>query len=392
MTEVKKLDIGSGSRPHEGFTTLDIEPSSGAEIVGDFRTMSFENLEEIRAHHILEHFSRKESTRVLKQWRSWLQNGGLLTIEVPNYEEACKLFADANKSYKYWLCRHTYGSQEADWAFHKNGWWPDKLVEKLQKIGFEIIFLKTGATRVIRKKDGVKNVYKMPNIYVIAKKITRRDIGLVKAESFSQEGEDNYIVKYFQDFVGNFLDIGANDGITFSNSYRLLRRGWGGVLIEPSPKAFGRLKQNLGNNPKANLFQYAITDKEGKCILHESGALLSKRLKGQDVGLISTIKDEELLRWDKWKGRISWQDVEVDCRTFASFLNESPIKTFDFITIDTEGEDFNILKQIDLNRIGCKAICIEYIRNEDRENIKTYIEAQGYKLLVKTKYNLIFVK
>ena len=57
-------------------------------------------------------------------------------------------------------------------------------------------------------------------------------------KDYSQNGEQKIILEYFQDkYKGKVLDIGANDGITLSNSRALIEKGWDGVLIEPAPSA-----------------------------------------------------------------------------------------------------------------------------------------------------------
>ena len=54
----------------------------------------------------------------------------------------------------------------------------------------------------------------------------------------SQYGEDEFILTFFGDHKGRFLDVGAYDGCTFSNTGQLAERGWSGVCVEPSPSAF----------------------------------------------------------------------------------------------------------------------------------------------------------
>ena len=133
MTE--KLNIGCGRRHLKGYKTIDIEPSNNPDIVGDFRKMSFSDIEEIRAEHILEHFDRKEGIEVLKQWHSWLKPGGRLIVETPDLQRSCSYFMSMPEKINI----HLYGSQEADWAFHKDGWWEEKFRKVLPQIGFTVL-------------------------------------------------------------------------------------------------------------------------------------------------------------------------------------------------------------------------------------------------------------
>lgn len=168
--KVIKLEIGSGKFPHDGYTTIDIEESNKPDIVGDFRGMNFENIDEIRAHHLLEHFGRDESVEVLKQWRSWLKAGGRLIVETPDFERICSLWSSGGLwANNEWLARHCFGSQEAEWAYHKDGWYKEKFEKIFPMIGFEIELLKQKHSYVRYGEGNIR--YRLPNILVIAKKL-----------------------------------------------------------------------------------------------------------------------------------------------------------------------------------------------------------------------------
>jgi predicted SAM-dependent methyltransferase len=151
-----RLNIGSRRRHHTGYTTIDLEEMSGADIIGDFRGMSFENVEEILAEHLLEHFGRDESEKVIDLWNSWLKKGGKIIIETPDFEGICRDF----QINKYWMERHCFGSQEAEWAFHRTGWYESKFLEILPKHGFRI-----------EKITFPKSRHILPNIRIVATKI-----------------------------------------------------------------------------------------------------------------------------------------------------------------------------------------------------------------------------
>lgn len=133
------LDVGSGHRPHKGYKTIEIQEQFKPDYLGDFREMVFTDVDVIRAHHLLEHFSRDDSDKILKQWHSWLKVGGILIVETPDFEGICRMFGEThNKKTKYWLVRHAYGSQEAGWANHINGWYEEKFRDYLPTIGFRV--------------------------------------------------------------------------------------------------------------------------------------------------------------------------------------------------------------------------------------------------------------
>lgn len=144
-----KLEVGCGVRHHKGYKTIDIESYANPDYLGDFRTMMFEDVDEIRSHHLLEHFDRNEAIFVLKLWASWLKKGGVLIIETPDLEGICEEFIKRKQPMnRYWLARHLYGSQEKEWAFHKDAWWEDKFKAILPKCGFKVTDIKKSASRV----------------------------------------------------------------------------------------------------------------------------------------------------------------------------------------------------------------------------------------------------
>lgn len=172
--------------------------------------------------------------------------------------------------------------------------------------------------------------------------------------SFSQNNEEAVILKYFEEKCGTALSIGENNGTHLSNVFALINKGWSAALCEPSPQVFPVLAELHKANPNVLCYDVAIGDKNEKVILHDSGELLGIG----DKALVSTVKKEETARWASLN--MPFTEVEVEMVTFESFLSECPYKEFNFISIDAEGYDLIILKQINLNKIGCECICIEH--------------------------------
>ena len=63
-------------------------------------------------------------------------------------------------------------------------------------------------------------------------------------DSYAQHGEDKLIENLLPKRVSSFLDIGANDGILFSNTYKFAKGGASGICIEPSRSSYFKLKLN----------------------------------------------------------------------------------------------------------------------------------------------------
>jgi len=210
---------------------------------------------------------------------------------------------------------------------------------------------------------------------------------------YTQNNEELIIGEYFSDHLKDslfLLDIGANDGETFSNSRQLILDGWNAVLVEPSQKALYRLKNLYGGNPRVKIKDLAISQETGKIILHESGSWNSDE---SDVALLSSVKKSEL---ERWGDRVSFTKIQVNSYTFGDFIREEKLQDikFKFITIDAEGLDWDILEQIDLTQIGCDCLCIEWNSIDDLYvKIKDFCEKKhGMREHLKNRDNLIFVR
>jgi FkbM family methyltransferase len=199
----------------------------------------------------------------------------------------------------------------------------------------------------------------------------------------SQNDEERIIKRYFKDRLGTFLDIGANDGKTLSNSYALAEAGWDGVCIEPSPQAFARLSALYADRPDIELVNCAIGTTSGKMQLHEGG----EHLGLGDVALLSTLLESETTKW--LRDGNTFSPVWVEVKTLAEVLK--PLQIFDLVTIDAEGMDMDILQQMDLDALGVLMLIIEH-EHGDARAMQEYCEAFGMSLVKKTRQNLIMAK
>jgi FkbM family methyltransferase len=204
-----------------------------------------------------------------------------------------------------------------------------------------------------------------------------------------QNNEIEVVLGYFSNLPAQtrcVLSIGENDGITFSNSYDLIQSGWEAVLIEPSPKAFERMQKLHIENKNVICLNYGIANESGEFVFNESSAYK----QGQDVALVSTLIDSEM---DRWLGDVNFEKITAKFKTFQDFLIDVPEHKFDFISIDAEGYDYEILKQIDLDKYQCKCLCIEYNGKSDLWNTyENYAKQFGMRMISNNPENLIFVK
>jgi len=200
---------------------------------------------------------------------------------------------------------------------------------------------------------------------------------------YSQNNEEEIILNYFNNKKnGVFLDIGANDGKSFSNTYKLSLIGWDGVCIEPSKTVFPHLKNLYENNQNVQLFNFGISNKLEELDLHVNSAPTKNSLPG----ILSTIHESEK---DRFYG-FDWSTEKCDFVTFDFFHKISIYKKFDFINIDCEGHDYVVLSQIDLNKIFCQLLCIEHNGNKNfKESYIDYVSKFDFKVIDENDLNII---
>jgi hypothetical protein len=168
MEKKMKLHLGCGQKYMKGYINIDFPPSehtvqttSVADEFHNLYELSYKpgSINEIRLHHVFEHFERVNACAFMASWNSWLAEGGTLDIEVPDFETTFrKNFSMFGHAHEGVGLRHIFGSQEASWAVHYEGYSARRLEKLFRTFGFEI---------VEAKRNSHKRTF---NIEVIGKK------------------------------------------------------------------------------------------------------------------------------------------------------------------------------------------------------------------------------
>jgi FkbM family methyltransferase len=188
---------------------------------------------------------------------------------------------------------------------------------------------------------------------------------------YSQNSEESYILDHFKDFTGRFLEIGAFDGRTFSNCFALAEKGWSGVCIEPSPAPFAGLMRNYDGNNNVKLVNAAISYK---------GAGLIEFADSRGDAISSTSAAHEA----RWKSYASFQHIYVNTISVGDVMHTFG-EHYDFISLDVEGTNVEILQTIPLKIINPSLICIEH--EERFDEILAY--CKGYSEIHRNGENII---
>jgi FkbM family methyltransferase len=160
---------------------------------------------------------------------------------------------------------------------------------------------------------------------------------------------------------GRFLEAGAHDGFTQSNTYFLERhRGWSGVLVEAIPELHRKAARR---RPRSRVIQAALVgpEREGEDVTLQFGDLMSQL--GDDPshaagGLANA-------------GRAGYT-VKVPGRTLSSILDEAGLDRLDLLVLDVEGHELDALRGLDLDRHRVDWLLIEML---DRERQRPAFDA-----------------
>lgn len=135
-----KLELGSGDRPTPGYVHLDCRADAPeVDVVGDATALDEcgiqPGFEEIRATHLLEHFSWRQTVTILDHWREFLHPSGLLYVEVPNligHVDAWKRGSSSDEQFVEYL----FGEQDHEFNYHQTMFTPHTLTRALKDAGF----------------------------------------------------------------------------------------------------------------------------------------------------------------------------------------------------------------------------------------------------------------
>ena len=185
--------------------------------------------------------------------------------------------------------------------------------------------------------------------------------------STSQLGQDLEVLKvYTNKENGFFIEIGASDGIELSNTYLLeTKYNWKGICCEPIPSRFEQLVKNR---------PHSFCCKEA--VYSQSGLTVTFDIASWDVlsGISTHI--------DKFKDKVNENktSIQVQTITLIDLLDKVNAPSFiEYLSLDTEGTEYEILKNFDFDRYTFGLIDIEHNYIEPRRtNIRNLLTSKGY--------------
>jgi len=190
----------------------------------------------------------------------------------------------------------------------------------------------------------------------------------------SQVGQDKWVYdKFFTNRCGGvYLDIGAHDGKGISNSYFFEHEAnWRGMCVEPNPQTFKTLAVNrprcininavLGQEKKKMTFRVV----KGVDVLSGLVEFMDPRHLDRIAGekKLNNLKDEDIY------------DVQVDMLQATELLEVHDMLNIDFLSLDTEGSELQILRSFDWSKINIHVMTVE--NNFRSSDVKDYLKEKG---------------
>ena len=206
-----------------------------------------------------------------------------------------------------------------------------------------------------------------------------------KRASYSQDQEDLFINDYFKNIDdGFYLDIGCYHPIKYSNTALLYNRGWQGINIDM-------------NQTSIDLFNILRKKDKNICAAISSSNKEVTQYIDHLYSPVNTIdKNFSQVISKRFKTK-PFSEKNIFTNTFTEIVNKYEIQIIkiDFLNIDVEGHDYDVLKGIDLLKIKPKIICIEidnHEKNLSNERIEKYLTKFNYKIIKRIGFNAFFEK
>jgi len=202
--------------------------------------------------------------------------------------------------------------------------------------------------------------------------------------SYAQEGEDLVLARLFEgrSLPGFFVDIGAHHPVRFSNTYYFYRRGWRGINVDALPgtaKLFQRMRPKditveCGIGAKAGVMTYFAFNEPA----------------------LNTFSEQEAEKKNHPPYRVI-NKIQLPVMTLTQLLDQYLPKNvkIDFMSIDTEGLDHEVVASNDWQRYRPRVLLVELLNTglEDLPNNATaqLLQKVGYQIFAKTCNTFFFI-
>ncbi len=179
-----------------------------------------------------------------------------------------------------------------------------------------------------------------------------------------------------------FLQIGANDGVSFDPIHPYVREfHWRGILVEPVPYLFQRLKANYSGEPQLRFEQAAVAEQEGEITFY---AIRDASNLPADIRGLGSLSRDVILAHRAVLPNIESliEEIKVPAITVMGLIAKHGVEKLDLLQIDTEGYDYEVIKMIDFSLIKPAIVHFEHVHLSSMEwrDACALLASHGYRL------------
>ena len=230
------------------------------------------------------------------------------------------------------------------------------------------------ALKTYKKFPFLRGVYCFYNIYI------RNFKYLFGGSQFNEE--DKIFSFFKKGFKGTYVDAGCFHPTKFSNTRKMHNAGWKGVNIDLNPLTI-------------DLFNFVRPEAINLCIALSNKVKKTRIYQHHDLGPQNTI-DKGHVKWMKNHfGLKKFKSKKIKTQILMNLLNTYGLKKIDFLNIDIEGHEYEVISSLDFKKLKVKLICIEILgfnknQKNRREKLKKFLKKNGYMFKNKIGSNYIF--
>ena len=233
--------------------------------------------------------------------------------------------------------------------------------------------------KLSKKYPSIKKIYLYYNIYIRNFKFFFRT---------SQFGEDKKIIKLFdKNKKGTYVDVGCFHPTRQNNTYLMYKLGWGGVNIDLNPLTI-------------ELFKVARPNDINICAAVSNSNEVKNLFFDHDLSSLNTISKNHTLYIEKAFGTKDLKKKKIKTTTLSNLRKKEKISKIDFMNIDIEGHELEVLKTFNFKHFDIRVICIEIVNYDyysksikiNKNEIFKLLKKNNYTLKFNTVVNYIFIK
>jgi FkbM family methyltransferase len=181
-----------------------------------------------------------------------------------------------------------------------------------------------------------------------------------------------------------FVQVGSNDA-NFGDPIIdfVLAHGWRGVLVEPVPDVYRRLRRAHGANPRLTLENLAIGEREGPRPFYRMEPLDQPLSPWYDQ--LGSFSREHIEKHERFTPGLSAhiREIQVDCVSLTTLLRRHGLSALDLLHVDAEGADFEVLRSLDFDYCAPDILLFEHghLPRAEQAACGEFLVRHGYRWL-----------